>query len=207
MLLPDFILDALPDDNASGIRIFCDDKEKQKEIADFFKKTFEENWEEAKRCFEDEIGIEPDEICVDILSAPEFSDNSIFFRVLPLDMQANDGARSYSEFGCDAFDNTVKALEKKYPGILYEGCIQYAWCDEHCGDTTAYELHEEDSDKIYDFVGKILNEAVEDGMMFDDLEWMYEPEENEAEFRKIAEDYKKYLSKENYDRIIAFIER
>lgn len=118
-------------------------------------------------------------------------------------MLANDGARSFSEYGVDAFNDTVKALEEKYPGIEYEGCIQYAWCDEHCGDTISFEIPE-DSDKIYDFVGERLNEAIETGELFNDLEWTYEPEEHREDILKAAKDYKEYLSDESYEKLVNF---
>ena len=206
MLLPEFLLDALPDDNASGIRIFCEGKEKQKEIADFFRETFKANWEKQEKVFEEEFDQLPDEIVCDIVEEPQYSKDNILLRVQPLDMQINDGARGYNEYGNDAFSDTVKALKEKYPGIRYEGCIQYAWCDEHCGDTVSYELTDDHLDEVYDFVGEILDNALDDEEMLEELDWMYEPNEHKDDLLRVANDYRKYLKDENYNKILEFVE-
>ena len=99
MLLPEFVLDALIDDTASGIRVFVSDREKQKEIAEFFTERFNKHLEEQKEIFEDEIGIEPDEIDVSLISPPEYYEDHVLLLIKPLDMSANDGARAYNEFG------------------------------------------------------------------------------------------------------------
>ena len=208
MLLPELILDTLPEDSASGIRFLCSDSEKQKEIAEFFKDRFEEHWEEQKEAFEEEIGWEPDEIEVDILVGPEFSEKGVFFFIEPLDMTVNDGVRSYSEFGNTALEDAISDLRKKYPSLEYEGCVQYAWYDEHCGDTVSYELEDSVSkDKPYDFVGKIINDAIEYSNMLEELSWQCEGNEDEKqELLKIMEDYKEFIEEENRKKFLEAVE-
>ena len=85
MLLPEFILDTLIEDSASGIRFFCRNREKQKEVAEFFKQKFEENFEAQKEVFEEEIGRKPDDFEVSLILAPEYNDEYVTLEVLPLD--------------------------------------------------------------------------------------------------------------------------
>jgi hypothetical protein len=60
MLLPEWILSILPEESASGIRLFESDYKKQKEIGDFFYKTFIEKWKEQEEIFEEENDLPPD---------------------------------------------------------------------------------------------------------------------------------------------------
>ena len=208
MLLPELILDALPEDSASGIRFLCSEPEKQKEIAEFFKDRFEKHWEEQKEAFEEEVGWEPDEIVVDILVGPEFSEKGVFFFIEPLDMTVNDGVRSYSEFGINALDDTISDFKEKYPTIKYEGCVQYAWYDEHCGETISYELEDSVSkDKPYDFVGGIIDDAIENSDMLEQLTWQCEgTEEEKKELLKILDDYKDFIKEENKEKFLKAVE-
>ena len=209
MLLPEFVLDSLIDDNASGIRFFCIGKEKQKEVAEFFKQKFEENFEIQKKVFEEEIGDEPDDFEVSLILEPEYYDDYVTLEVLPLDLSVNDGTRAYNEFGNEAFDQAVRAFAEKYPDIKYDGCIQYAGCDEHCGDTISYELGDEAEakDKVYDFVGRKLENSIADGYMLEELSWMIEGDDSEkAELLKLIDIYGSYLREESKESLRNAIE-
>ena len=152
MLLPEKILDALIDDTASGIRFFCTGKEKQKEVAKFFVQCFDANLAEQKKQFEEDLDSEPDEVDVESFALPpQYHEKYVTVPILPLDLHVNMGVRAYNEYGTDAFDQAVKEFHEKYPDIRYDGCIQYAWYDEHCGDTVSWEFG--DKDTVYDFVG------------------------------------------------------
>ena len=209
MLLPEFILDTLIEDSASGIRFFCRNREKQKEVAEFFKQKFEENFEAQKEVFEEEIGDEPDDFGVSLILEPEYNDDYVTLEVLPLDLSVNDGARAYNEFGNEAFDQAVRAFAEKYPDIRYDGCIQYAWCDEHCGETISYELGDEAEakDKVYDFVGRKLEDSIANGDMLEELSWMIEGDDDEkAELLKLIDIYGTYLSEESKENLRNAIE-
>jgi hypothetical protein len=209
MLLPESVLDALIDDNASGIRFFCSDKEKQKEIAEYFTQQFEQHFEEQKVAFEEEIGIEPDEIDVPLISEPEYYADHVLLTVLPLDMSANDGVRAFNEFGVDAFNQSIEDFQKKYPDIEFDGCIQYAWCDEHCGDTVSFELGDEKAarNKVYDFVGRKLEASIAFGDFLDELSWYFDADsEDKDTLLKLIDVYGEYLSDDSKKNLREVVE-
>lgn len=198
MLLPEGILDYLPDDSASGVRFFTRDYEKQQEIAKLFTESFEKNWKASEELFEEEVGMEPDERETFPISKPIFYVDYVLFLVDDLCMYANDGARGYNEYGCDAFNKSVSEVIQKFPEIDYDGCIQYAWYDEHTGEMVSYEINNnKKNDEPYNFVGEKLNNSIESGVLLDELDWMGYNSEEKDELLKITEDYQDYITEEN----------
>ena len=108
----------------------------------------------------------------------------------------------------EAFDHTVLDLKTNYPNVVYDGCIQYAWVDEHCGDVVSFELvgRETAKDRVYDFVGRILEESIDSGCFVEEIEdYCDGGEEAAEELAKMVRDYGPYLSEDSKEKMSSLI--
>lgn len=188
MLLCDETIWAIPD-GASGIE-FTNPEEGQ-----FFLEAFEKTWETAVEA----VAAEHDDCLRDNPASVSDDSDKFFVSFVPLDIPYMDGAFCDTWRGPEALDKAIEALKEKYPDAEYNGCIQYAWSDEHGGDVVKYEVSSRPNGEPYPFVGEILKEAVED-----EDEYFWDQIEDSDELDEIAEDletYKDWVGEEALERI------
>ena len=172
MLLSDKIVQSYVE-GFSGINVYCKEYCTEK-IKEDFDEMFDKAWEKAMDnmeleygdCSEREEGIENPAIT--------YSDiDTVFIKLDPLYLSSCDGEVCDNNFGTKALEDTLISLKEKYPEISYEGLIAYEWSDTRCGEVVNYELASDDLDNnesvVYDFVGDILIEAVQDDLFWDKL--------------------------------------
>lgn len=188
MLLCDETIWAIPD-GASGIE-FANPEEGK-----FFLEVFNKTWEEAVEA----VAAEHEDCMRDNPASVSDDSDAFFVSLVPLDIPYMDGAFCDTWRGPEALDKAIETLREKYPDAEYNGCIQYAWSDEHGGDVVKYEVSSRPIDEPYPFVGEILKEAVED-----EDEYFWDQIEDSDELDEIAEDletYKDWVGEEALERI------
>ena len=188
MLLCDETIWAIPD-GASGIE-FTNPEEGR-----FFLEAFNKTWEAAVEA----VAAEHDDCLRDNPASVSDDSDTFFVSFVPLDIPYMDGAFCDTWRGPEALDKAIAALKEKYPDAEYNGCIQYAWSDEHGGDVVKYEVSSRQNDEPYPFVGDILKVAVED-----EEEYFWDQIEDSDELDEIAEDlenYREWVGEEALERI------
>ena len=196
MLLPEFLLDALPEDSASCITLYCDDETKHDELCKAISGIFDAEWERQAEIFEEEVGMEPDEIEVPIMQEPFAHDGKIEIALLSLDMQANDGARGFPEYGCEAVNDTIRRFKEAYPEVPVHCSIQFEWYDEHTSETVQYEFPKE-SKVLPEVTAKAIEASIKSGDMEEHLHEFVEFDEDMLkELKKFIEKSKPFLSED-----------
>ena len=188
MLLCDETIWAIPD-GASGIEFANPDEGR------FFVEMFKKEWDAAVEA----VAKEHEDCLRDNPASVADASGKFFVSFVPLDIPYMYGSFCDTKRGPEALDKAIEILKEKYPNAEYNGCIQYAWSDEHGGDVVKYDVSSNQSGEPYPFVGEILKIAVED-----DEEYFWDQIEDSDELEEIAEDlelYKEWVGEEALERI------
>ena len=188
MLLCDDTIWAIPD-GASGIEFTNLDEGR------YFVEMFNKEWNAAVEA----VAKEHDDCLRDNPATVSDESGKLFVSFVPLDIPYMYGSFCDTWRGPEALDKAIEALKEKYPKAEYNGCIQYAWSDEHGGEVVKYEVSSKQSDEPYPFVGLILKAAV-----MDEDEYFWDQIEGSDELSDIAKDletYKEWVGEEALTKI------
>ena len=159
MLLADWLIWALENDDIGGIKIYCEDSIKQN-VAKTFRDIFETEWKNALEKVEAEYGNLDDKGFLPVFT--KYREYGILVSVGALDIKYCWGEFCDLQYGREALDNALKATKEQYPTIEYDGLIAYPWSDRRGGDVVQYEVSSKkekcNNDTVYDFVGEAIAE-------------------------------------------------
>ena len=186
MLLDKSLAAALSGYEFFGVKVYCD-KNSSKKISDDLMKIFTEEWDKALEAVA--LEQEDEEVKTDNgfpLSVEEDNDG-FFINTSSLDIRYCSTEYCDLSYGKKALKNALKKLKALYSDIEYEGLIVFEWSDLHCGDTCQFEIASNRKDiktKVYDFVGKNLNEILKEANgVFEETD-DFEDAVSESEFWK-----------------------
>ena len=214
MILSESIFWSLDDcDSISGLKIFCDDSQKE-EIKNFFKDTFMEEWNILLDQVEQKNGncLEKDKKINPILGISNFNKGILITFNSFLISYKNGDIFSANISGDTALKNTLEKLEKKYSNISYEGYIGYRYSTSNGGNIVQYTISsnkKKDNDKVYDFIGEILSTYTDDEDFWDNFKdelYDYEDEEDFIEILDHLLAYKKWVGQETIDKFLDIVE-
>ena len=161
MFLSDSLTWALYSYDTSGIKVFCNEENREAAMI-FFKSSFEENWKEALKKAEEIYG----DIEEDCEFVPVFvygCDEGFFISIECLEIRYCGGDFYDFDLGSDALQGALKAMTDTYPSIEYEGCMECCLSDRRAGEACHWDISTRDVE-IYDFLGKVLAEALENDL-------------------------------------------
>lgn len=152
MKIPEALVWGMPPEGISGLYIYCDQTQRDA-VSKFFAEKFNNEWDAAvKATVTDDEEIE----CPATVHAKDFG---IYVFLDPLCISYDDEQSCDHTKGDIALDNTLKALEKEFPDISYEGYVAYHWSDASSGEVEQYAIKSsnlEEAKETFNFVADRL---------------------------------------------------
>jgi len=170
MYIPEALVCSMESKSISGLYIYCEPS-KSEAVCKFFTEKFQAEWDLAVQKVIEEWGSGDEDDDIGNPATVSVFEKGVYVYLEPLDIPYRYGNYCNIGEGDRALRKTLKAIEKEFPGVSYEGYIAYEWSDIHSGEVVQYEIKSSnitDEKKSFSFVARALQSFFAEDLVTDD---------------------------------------